>query len=95
MDLEEMLLEWITLQRSKNLRVSWNLIQRKSRIYAEKKAASKGQINDFRASERWLEKFMSRNGLSFRRRTTQAQKTPEQIADKVISYILYVHQLKQ
>ena len=38
---------------------------------------------------------MSRNRLLFRRRTTQVQKTPEQIADKVISYILYVHQLKQ
>ena len=38
---------------------------------------------------------MSQNGLLFRRRTTQVQKTPEQIADKVISYILYVHQLKQ
>ena len=38
MDFEEMLLEWITLQRSKNLRVSRKLIQRKARIYAEEKA---------------------------------------------------------
>ena len=38
---------------------------------------------------------MSRNGLSLCRSTTQAQKTPEQIIDKVISYILYVRQLKQ
>ena len=90
-----MLLEWITLQRSKNLRVSRKLIQRKARIYAEEKAASKGQMNDFRASEGWLEKLMSRNGLSLRRRTTQAQEIPEQIIDKVISYILYIRQLKQ
>ena len=48
--LEEMLLDWITLQRSKDLTVSWKFIQRKSRIYAEEKAASKGQMNDFRAS---------------------------------------------
>ena len=59
MDLEEMFLEWITLQKSKNLRVSRKLIQRKARIYTEEKAASKGQMNDFRASEGWLEKFMS------------------------------------
>ena len=52
-------------------------------------------MNDFRASEGWLEKSVSRNVLSLRRRTTQAQKTPEQITDKVMSYILYVHQLKQ
>ena len=35
MVLEEMVLEWITLQKSKNLRVSQKLIQKKSRIYAE------------------------------------------------------------
>ena len=90
-DLEEMLLEWITLQRSKNLRVSRKLMQLKARIYAEEKAASKGQIYDFCASQRWLEKFISRNGLSPRRRTTKAQKSSEQIIDKVISYILYVY----
>ena len=75
--------------------MSRKLIQRKARIYAEEKVASKGQMNDFRASEGWLEKLMSRNGLSLRRRTTQAQEIPEQIIDKVISYILYIRQLKQ
>ena len=52
MDLEEMLSEWITLQRSKNLRVTRKLIQRKAKIYAEGKAASKGQMNYFGAIER-------------------------------------------
>ena len=51
MDLEEMLLQWITLQRSNNLRMSRKLVQRKARIYAEEKAVSKGQMNDFRKSE--------------------------------------------
>ena len=78
-----MLLEWITLQRSKNLRVSRKLIQRKARIYVEEKAASKDQMNDLRISKGWLGEFMPRNELSLRRRTTQAQKTPEQIIDKV------------
>ena len=50
MDVEEMLLEWITLQRSKNLRVSQKLIQRKPRIYAEERSASKDQMKDFRTS---------------------------------------------
>ena len=53
MNLEEMLLEWITLQRSKNLRVSRKPIQRKARIYAEEKGASKGQMDDFCACEGW------------------------------------------
>ena len=64
-------------------------------MYAEEKANSKAQINDFCVSEGWLEKFMSRNVLSLCRRTTQAQKTPEQIIDKLISYIFDVCQLKQ
>ena len=69
MDLEEMLLERITLQISKHLRVSRKLIQRKVRIHAEEKAVSNSQMIDFGASEGWLEKFMSRNGLSLHRRT--------------------------
>ena len=43
MDLEEMLLEWRTLQRSKNLRVSRKHIQRKAKIYAEDKAARRAK----------------------------------------------------
>ena len=61
-----MFLEWITLQRSKNLRVSRKLVQRKARIYAEEKAVSKGQMNDFHTSEGYLEKFLSRNGKLLR-----------------------------
>ena len=38
---------------------------------------------------------MSRNWLSLLRRAAQVQKTPEQIIDKVISYILYDRQFKQ
>ena len=53
MYLEEMLLEWITLQRSKNLRVSRKLIEGKARINTEEKAASKGQMNDFHVIEGW------------------------------------------
>ena len=88
MDLEEMLLQWIPLQRSKNLRVSRKFFQRKVRLYAEEKAANKGQMNDG-ASEGWLEKLISRNRLLLRCHTTRAQKTPGQIIDKKISYLLY------
>ena len=50
-----MLLEWITLQRSKNLQVSQKLIQRKAGMYAEEKMQKKKLL----ASEGRLEKFMS------------------------------------
>ena len=60
------------LQRSKILRVSRKLIQKKAKIYTEEKSAGKSQMNNFRASEGWLEKFMSRNGLSLPCHTTRA-----------------------
>ena len=82
------------LQSLKILRVSRKLIQRKVRMYTEEKSAGKDQMNTFRASEGWLEKFVSRNGLPLPCRTTRAQKAPEQITDKVILYISHVRQLK-
>ena len=68
-------------------------IQNESKI--KNKVSSKNRRSfakklDGGGNEQLLEKFMSRNGLSLRRRTTQAQKTPEQIIDEVISYVLYV-----
>ena len=44
----------------------------------------------FVASHGWLEKFMRRNGLSLRRRTTVAQHDPDRVIDKLISYVLHV-----
>ena len=64
MDLEEILLEWITLQRSKKLRVSRKLIQRKAKIYTKEKAVSKGQMNNFRAIEGWPEKFVTKRVIA-------------------------------
>ena len=53
-----------------NLRVSQKLIQSKARINAEERAASKAQMNDSCPSKGWLEKCMSRNGLSLCRHMT-------------------------
>ena len=74
------------------MRVSQKLIQRKAMIYAEEKAASKGQMNDFHSRKGWLETFMSRSGSSLCRRATQVQKNPEQIFHKEILHILNVCQ---
>ena len=45
-------------------------------------------------SQRWLEKFMNRNALSVRRRTTEAQKSPDQLIDKLCAYILKIRRLR-
>jgi hypothetical protein len=46
-----------------------------------------GEVEDagravFKASRGWLDRFMARNGLSVRRRTTVAQKTPDMMTEK-------------
>ena len=38
----------------------------------------------------WVQKFMTRDLLSVRRRTTESQKDPDRLIDKLIAYILQV-----
>ena len=45
-------------------------------------------------SQGWLEKFMNRNALSVRRRTTEAQKSPDQLIDELCAYILKIRRLR-
>ena len=42
------------------------------------------------ASPGWVDKFMARHGLSLRRKTTVAQKDPEQLIDKLVGYVLHI-----
>ena len=49
----------------------------------------------FVASNGWLQKFMRRNGLSLRRKTTTAQKDPTRLIDKLISYVLHVRRFSK
>ena len=81
--LEEDLLEWVHNRRSTGLRVS-------RKIMHDEKCDRSGAVSDFNASRGWLEKFMSRNGLSLRQKTTQAQQDPTKLIDKLIAYILKI-----
>ena len=40
------------------------------------------------ASTGWLQKFMRRNGLSLRRKTSVSQKDLSKLIDKLVSYII-------
>ncbi len=57
-DLEELLFDWVTDLRTRNLRVSRKMIMNKAKI-----AAADTQP-DFKASRGWLQLFMKRKGLS-------------------------------
>ena len=86
-ELEGKLSEWIYQMRDKHNRVSRKMIQKKAlEIYS---TVSDGD-QMFVASKGWLQHFLERNGLSLRRRTTMAQKDPDLLTEKLVSYIDYV-----
>lgn len=63
-------------KRSKGLRVSQKLIMAKAKYLQEEKQRHDSSYKALQFSRGWLEKLMSRNGLSLRRRTTEAQNPP-------------------
>ena len=83
-EMEDVLLEWIHSRWLKGLRVSRKLIMRKA-LHLSKEQQN---MEDFTASNGWIQKFMSRHGLSLRRKTTVAQKDPEQLVHKLVAYVL-------
>ena len=95
-ELEEVLLGWIESRRSRGLRVSRKLTMKKAEIiYGDLTKDMENVDEDFKASRGWLEKFMKRNGLSLRRKTSVAQQDPERLVAKVVSYIIQVRRLQE
>jgi len=87
-DLERTLIQWVFTMRRQGLRVSRKMIMRKAEeVFREVEDASKVT---FKVSRGWLDRFMSRSGLRMRRRTTAAQKTPQEMTDKMVSFIRYM-----
>lgn len=94
--MEEQLITWIESQRKLSLRVSRQMIQRKAiEVLFGGAPDDEKENTEFTASDGWLTKFLKRNHFSLRKRTTIAQKTPEDIAEKVISYIIFVEGLRR
>lgn len=71
--LEEVMLEFIESRRSQGLRLSCKLIMKKAEVaHLRIKENNLVDGGDFKASRGWLYRFMKRNGLSLRRRTSIA-----------------------
>jgi len=93
--LEEVLLEWIENRRSRGLRVSCKLIMKKAAMTYSGMKESGADDDNFKASRGWLRRFMKRNGLSLRRKTSVAQQDPERMVAKLVSYVIQVRRWKQ
>lgn len=86
-ELEIKLKNWILAKREARLRVTRKMIQ--------KKATEENSDPNFAASNGWLEKFLTRNGFTLRKRTTISQSIPNDSAEKIINFICYLRQLQK
>lgn len=95
--LEERIVSWITDRRDKRLRVSRKLIMKKAKLLYLDMKEDHALVHggDFVASKGWLENFMKRHGLSLRRKTSIAQKDPDQLIGKLVAYVLRVRKLRE
>jgi len=59
--IDELVFEWFTVQRSKNIPISGPILQEKARQFAEQLGYLPGE---FKGSNGWLEKFRTRHAIS-------------------------------
>ena len=92
-EMEEVVMEWIDNRRTRGLRVSCKLIMKKAEMVYQD-ITQESTAKDFKGSRGWLCRFMKRNGLSLRRKTSVAQQDPERLVSKIVSYVIQVRRLQ-
>ena len=85
--IEDQLVEYIRNKRSDKLRVTRKMLK----LEAIRLHRADGN-EEFKGSEGWLYRFMQRNKISLRRKTTVSQRLPCDLVPKIASYIMTVRQ---
>ena len=88
-DIEDQLLQWILETRDQQLPIQRKAIQRKAL------ALIQPQKPQFRASERWLQKFLNRHSLSLWWTTSIQQKLPTDLERKLERFMQDVKALRE
>lgn len=83
--LEQDLLLWIKEQRKKGLSISTTKIRLQAKLMARTK-----NIDDFKGGPNWCYRFMKRNKISVRTRTTVGQELPSDWQKKKDDFLKYV-----
>lgn len=73
--------------RNNGYSISYEMLQLKAQEVARTQNIPRAQ---FKASRGWVIRFMRRNGLSVRRRTTICQKLPTDYTEKVVCFHRFV-----
>ena len=85
--IEDLLVEYIRNKRSDKLRVTREMLE----LEAIRLHRADGK-EELKASEGWMYRFMQRNKMGLRRKTTVSQRLPRDLVPKITSYIMTVWQ---
>lgn len=91
-DIEKAVLEYVRDMRKDGCAVSLDMVRTQARTVSRRLGIA---TKDFRASSGWTTRFMRRNGLSLRRRTSLCQRLPSAYEDKVIDFHRFVTRIRQ
>ena len=82
-ELEVDLLAWITEKRNNSLAILPSIVRLKALELAknEKYRIPEGH---FKAGNHWCQRFMKRNSLSLRQKTTLVQRLPDDYKEKIV-----------
>ena len=93
-EFEAELLEWIESLRRQHLRVTCTAIQKKAISMNEVRDHADGEASQtFAASRGWLEKFLKRQALTLRRRTTVSQRLPQDLVPRVVGFVMHIRRI--
>ena len=87
---EEYVKNWIADHRKNGIAVSTKLI-----LIEARRLAIEMSITDFAGTTSWCERFVRRNGLCMRTKTTIAQKLPHKYERKIIEFHKYVINMRE
>lgn len=99
--LEQRLITWFDEQRKAKRCVKRKMIFiQATKIYEKMKTRGElpdqtGNSKEFVFSNGWLMRFMHRQKLSCRRRTTTGQKVPKDVIEKLVNFVVYTRQIRK